>query len=152
MGRYEDPDEIDTAGIGRIEAPPKPTKRKPTKTVPSLHRQVPREEWDMNFVAKEFKHRYQPIAMRRNLIGGGGDKQLGMILRKWQADYGLTPQQAATLCDDFFADEREVARISNDPPAFRQWLNYVKKNFDRVSASQITTADIERVEAQEVPF
>lgn len=149
---YDADDVSDLGGVGHIRSADRPSKRRSRPATPQFHRSVPRSEWDMNFVAKEFRHRLHPFVVQRNLIGAGGGKSLPAALRRWEAEYGLTPQEAATLCDDFFDDERQAARISNSVEAYRQWLQYIKENFDRVHIGDVEDADVARVASQEVPF
>lgn len=139
----------DLGGVGRTGQPPP---SKPPSTPPQFHRVVPREDWNMNFVAKEFRHRLHPHRVRLNLVNGGGDNRLPMALRKWQADHGLTPVQAATLVDDFFDDAVETARLGNGVDAWRHFLDYAKRNLDRVQARSVSADEVERIQSQVLPW
>lgn len=151
MARYTDDGE-DLAGFGLTEyRPPKPANRPKAKAVPNLHRAVPRDEWTMEFVVKEFRHRFylwknsgqvrsQPIGERL--------KPLMIGLRKWQAEYGVSVQEAADLCDRFWDDPDQTSRIGNAVPATNLFLHFVKMNIDSVRANELPEDYFDLLDAQ----
>lgn len=150
------PIEYDTGdhlgGIGMTEPRVQPTRQKKDAKPPGMHREVPREQWNMRFVAKEFRHRLYLDCRDKNLYHGGGNDELVKVLKIWEGQHGLTPVMAAALVDDFFADSREVARISNEVPAWRQFLEYLKRNVDRHQNTEDMNDYIASLEHKEVPF
>ena len=131
----------DLGGPGLIEDRPPAKSRHRAKRrykVPATHRDTPREDWTMDFVAKEFRLRLQkakPLTLDNWRtagvigIGTGGNRML-LALKKWEFEYGITPQEAALLVDRFFDDPRQVSRIDNDIPAYRIFMEYLKRNID----------------------
>lgn len=151
------PIEYDTGdhlgGIGMTEPRVQPQRQRKDAKPPGMHREVPREQWNMRFVAKEFRHRLHLDCRDKNLYHGGGSDELVKVLKIWEGQHGLTPVIAAALVDDFFADSREVSRISNEVPAWRQFLEYLKRNVDRHQNAVDLNAYIDSLEDdEEDPF
>lgn len=146
---YDDGDDL--GGFGLTEPRRSASKRSPSKP-PKFHREVPRSDWNMRYVAKEFRHQLQPHAMRLRLIGGGGDDKLVKALMTWQGQYGVSVEDAATLVDDFFADPSETGRLCNEVDAWRQFLIYAKRNVDRLRDAVVDEDYLASLDAQEVPF
>lgn len=151
------PIEYDTGdhlgGVGMTEPRVQPTRQKKDSKPPGMHREVPREQWNMRFVAKEFRHRLHLDCRDKNLYHGGGNDELVKVLKIWEGQHGLTPVIAASIVDDFFADAREVSRISNETPAWRQFLEYLKRNVDRHTNAASLNDYIDSIEYdEEDPF
>lgn len=148
---YDDGDDI--GGVGRIESKSPPVPRKRATPVPSNHRSVPRSEWTMDFVYKEFTHRlwlWQRTTGKT--LPGDQDKPLKSVLRKWALDYGLTPQEAAELCDRFFDDPKQTVLFGKGWIVYRQFLYYVKVNLMDVRGTVITEDFRDSLYQQEVPW
>ena len=132
-------------------------KRKPR--VPVAHREIPREQWTMEFVAKEFRIRCKeldPVTVEtwrtRVVISPTGGNEMTMALKAWQAQYGITPQEAATLLDDFFADPQQTDKIDSQTPAYKHFLQYLKTHIDRLRMDTVTDADMDRITSQVFPW
>jgi hypothetical protein len=161
VARWQD-DGDDIGGVGFIGERPQP-KSKAVKQKPQKFRNlVPREQWTMDDVVADFRQRvsqaYLPTTaswhdlpnLRGNHTGGNS---LMFALKVW-AKEGLTPQDCATLLDQFFADSRETAKISNDFPAYKLFLSYIQRNIDTLRGKQasLSTAYIEHLQEQEVSW
>lgn len=132
-------------------------KRKPR--VPTAHREVDRSQWTMEFVAKEFRIRCKeldPLTVEtwrtRVVISPTGGNEMTMALKAWQAQYGITPQEAATCLDQFFADTKNTDRIDSQTPAYKHYLHYLKTHVDRLRMNTVTDADMDRVTSQVFPW
>ena len=135
----------DLGGLGLTEPRPSLTKRVTTAKaeaarpkVPAAHRDVSRDRWTMDFVAKEFRLRARDFGAQptiatwreRTVINPTGGNSLVMTLKAWQAQQGITPQEAATLLDRFFDDPKQTDRIDSSIEAYRIYLDYLKRNVD----------------------
>jgi hypothetical protein len=148
---YDDGDDL--GGVGMVEPKPEPEPRKRRRSVPSLHRNVPREQWTMDFVYKEFNHRLFLWSRKTGKdLPGDQEKPLKAALRTWALDYGLTPQEAATLCDRFFDSTMETAKFGKGQPVYRQFLYYVKVNLTGLRGTVISDEFVESLYEQDVPW
>jgi len=142
-------DDADLHISGGWDAPKaKPTKR--SRSVPVAHRLIPRELWDMAFVAKEFRLRISQAVSARDLalLGSDGNKLL-MTLKVWEVDYNLTPREAATLCDQFF-DSKPF--LSNKVAPFRMYLEFMKRNIDQIRGKVLSEDFKTKVAEQVLPW
>lgn len=147
MGRYDyETEGDDIGGIGLTEERPA-TRVKSRKEDLKFHRLTPRSEWDMMFVAKEFRHRV--LTDRRDLLGGGriDTRRLNVVLRKWQRDHGLTPQQAADMVDQFFTDPDRVTALGTHDP-LGVLLRFMQDTFPTLLASEITDDWLDELDEQ----
>jgi len=92
------------------------------------HRTVPREEWDMGHVVKEFKHR---MAMARSDILGGGTDHLALTktLHLWSVDHDLTLMDIISAIDLFFADPVRVTALSERPMPYKVFLSFLQNHY-----------------------
>jgi hypothetical protein len=160
VGRYDyETEGSDLGGVGFIGERPAAPAKKPPKP-PKYRNLVPREEWTMNEVASEFRYRAamftpkagawdDPINLRGANHSGGNS--LLMALKVW-AGKGLTPQDAASLLEDFFADSRETAKITNAFPAYKLYLAYIQKHIDTLLAGKVTPEYIDHIEEQDISW
>lgn len=149
--RYED-DGQGLAGVGQSETV-KAEPRRQRRGVPDLHRSVPREDWTMAFVAKEVNHRLWQWQRRSGkTLAGSQTKNLTQALNTWALDYGVTPQEAATLCDRFFDDTAQTSRLGKNATVTAQFLQYVKVNLQNVRDIVVTDEYRESVMSQELPW
>lgn len=151
---YDDGDDL--AGFGLTEPRQPKAKPKPKRAELQFHRSVPRSEWTMQHVAKEFRMRVSQLGLEAatgGIIGlGTNGNRLAMALSQWQSDYQIKPQDAATILDQFFADSSQTSRISNDFPAYTIYLDYLKRNIDRTRGTEISDDYREKVKAQVLPW
>lgn len=154
--KYYD-DDSQLGGIGQLE--PKQVK-KPAKTAKSTkyHRTIPRSEWTMQHVGKEFRLRLAQInrgsadSWRSPVIGVANEStRLVQALYKWQSEYGITPEEAAILLDEFFESD-DVSRISNELPPYRLYMQYIKVNIDKLRARTVTSDVLEEIGGQVLPW
>jgi hypothetical protein len=152
--KYYD-DDSGLVAIGRVE--PAETE-KPSKSNIKYHRTVPRDQWTMHHVGKEFRLRLAQITRmdqdtwRSPVIGAASEStRLVQALYKWQHDYGITPQEAATLLDEFFESD-DVRRISNEFPPYRLYMQYIKVNIDKLRAKTVSSSHLEEVGGQVLPW
>lgn len=151
--KYYD-DDSQLGGVGLVE--PKQEK-KPAKNT-KYHRTIPRSEWNMQHVGKEFRLRLSQLnrgsvdSWRSPVIGVANEStRLVQALYKWQSDYGITPEEAATLLDEFFESD-EVTRISNELPPYRLYMQYIKVNIDKLRSRTVTSDVLEEIGGQVLPW
>ena len=132
-------------------------KRKPR--VPTAHREVPRKDWTMEFVAKEFRIRCKeidPVTIEtwrtRVVISPTGGNEMTMALKAWQAQYGITPLEALTLLDQFFADPKQTDKIDSQTPAYKHYLHYLKTHVDQLRMNTMTDDRMDRIKSQVLPW
>lgn len=112
-------------GIGAIDRPaPKPKRNRRTEI--KYHRTVPREDWDMTHVAKEFRHRL--ATARPDLAMDSDTPRLLEVLRVWQGAYEVTPQEMAEAVDRFWEDP---SKVRPEPAPWRQFLQFAKVKTNR---------------------
>lgn len=120
----------DLFGIGAIDRPtPKPKRNRRAEI--KYHRTVPREDWDMTHVAKEFRHRL--ATMRPDLSMDSDTPRLLEVLRVWQGQNGVTPQEMAATVDNFWNDADRARTMRAEPAPWRQFLQFAKVKTNRSS-------------------
>lgn len=147
LGRYDyETEGDDIGGVGLTEDRPVP-RRRSRKDDLKFHRLTPREEWDMVFVAKEFRHRV--LTDRRDLLGGGRieTRRLAAVLNKWRLDHGLTPEQAVDMVDQFFTDPDRVTALGTHDP-LGVLLRFMQDTYPVLVASEITDAWLDELDEQ----
>jgi hypothetical protein len=148
----------DIGGVGFIGERPTPPAKKPK--VQQYRNLVPREQWSMDDVVADFRQRVLPFVQEKieswhdlpNLRGNhtGGNSMM-FVLKGWQRE-GLSPQDVATLLDDFLADERETSKITNALPAYKLALAYIQRNIDTLLGKKVSPADLDRIMNQELTW
>lgn len=153
--KYYD-DDSNLGGVGLVE-PKVPSVTKKTATT-KYHRTVPRSQWTMQHVGKEFRlrlaqlNRGQIDSWRSPVIGAANEAtRLVQALYKWQSEYGITPEEAATLMDEFFESD-DIQRMSNEFPPYRLYLQYVKVNIDKLRTRAVTSTVMTEIEEQVIPW
>lgn len=156
MRAYDDGDDL--AGVGLTEPKAAKTSR-PKRRVPAGHRDIPRERWTMEYVAKEFRKQcsdLNPITIatwrERTIISPTGGNEMAMVLKAWQAQYGITPQEAAAILDEFFADPRETDQIDSSVPAYKRYLQYLKTHVDDLRKRDVTGHLVDLVDSQVIAW
>lgn len=151
MIAYDDGEGL--GGLGRVDGHSSAKDARRNAKVPDLHREVPRDQWTMSFVVKEFKHRlWQWQRSSGKSLVGDHTKSLAPALNRLAKTSTLTVQEAAALCDMFFDDQRETARLGKGVLAYVQFLQYVKVNVDQIRGTVVTDEYRESVMSQELPW
>lgn len=163
MRDYDDGDD-DLGGVGLTEERTTPAQRRRAereerKRAPKPYTELPPSQWTMDHVVGEFRKRFRAISPRtiqnwrdgriHNMTGGN---RLGMALRKWSADADVTPEEAMTALDWFFADEAEMSRFTNDFPAYTLYLAYLGRSLSRLRADAPDEAFEEYARNQALPW
>ena len=152
--KYYDDDSM-IGGVGLIEPKTAPIQKKSATT--KYHSTVPRSEWSMQHVGKEFRLRLSQLNrgmldVRSPVIGAANEStRLVQALYKWQSEYGITPEEAATLMDEFFESD-DIQRMSNEFPPYRLYLQYVKVNIDKLRTRAVTSTVMTEIEEQVIPW
>jgi hypothetical protein len=128
---FDDGDDL--TGFGLLEERPgkkvrRRQGREERRYALKYHRTIPREEWDMGHVVKEFKHR---MAMARSDILGGGTDHLALTktLHLWSVDHDLTLMDIIAAIDLFFTDPVRVAALSERPMPYKVFLSFLQSHY-----------------------
>ena len=137
-------------GVGMSE-PRKEAKRHSRKKNLKFHRLTPREEWDMAFVAREFRH--QMFLSRPDILGGGTDSRaLVTVLSMWKNDHGLTVLDAAAAVDMFFSDTTTVSQLKETPKPYSVFLRFLQDRYRILLASTVSDDWLASLDAQMEDF
>jgi len=110
------------------------------KPIPRYHRKVPREQWTPGFLLKEWKH--QMTLLRPDVINRGMDaRAFNKVLKQYRTEHGVSVAEVAATMDLFFADRTQVAGLSNEVPAWKVFITYLKRHIDRVRALAPTVSE-----------
>ncbi len=152
---YDDDSHLGAVGITLPRT--QPAKKAASNTI-KYHRAVPRSEWSMQHVGKEFRLRLSQLdrgmseSWKSPVIGAANEStRLVQALYKWQTEYGITPEEAATLLDEFF-ESPEAKKISNELPPYRLYLQYIKVNIDKLRARAVSSVVLEETGGQVIPW
>lgn len=143
---YDDGDDL--AGVGKSDDRPTAARtRQSRKRDLKFHRLTSREDWDVSFVVKEFRHRMS--SARPDILGGGVDSRaMNTVLRMWQRDHGLSVLDMATAVDIFFENADLVAGLKETPGPWRVYLSFLQEQYRTITAANIDDDWLASLDAQ----
>lgn len=141
---YDDGDDL--GGFGLTEPRTQQKTRTQRKRELKFHRLVPREDWQMAHVVREFRMRL--VHARPDILGGTDGHRMQAALSTWKSDHGLTPQDAATAVDMFFDTPALVADLKENPAAYKYFLRFLQTQYRAIQASEVTDDWLDSLDKQ----
>ena len=119
-------------GVGMTE-PKKERARAKRKKDLNFHRLVPRDQWDVTFVVKEFRH--MMYLKRPDILGIGVDsKSMATALNIWRRDHDLQIADIITAMDLFFEGDTP-SMLRETPKPYTVFLRFLQDQYRSILAA-----------------